>query len=51
MQRSGLAVPKYQVVFDALRKDIVSGRLAAGARVPSETELVARFGASRITVG
>ena len=51
MQRSALAVPKYQMVFDALRRDIESGHLAAGARVPSESELVARFGASRITVG
>lgn len=51
MQRSALAVPKYQMVFDALRRDIESGRLGAGAKVPSEAELVARFGASRITVG
>jgi GntR family transcriptional regulator of arabinose operon len=51
MQRSGLAVPKYQMVFDALRKDIESGRLAAGGRVPSEADLAVRFGASRITVG
>lgn len=51
MQRSALAVPKYQVVFDALRADIESGRLPAGARVPSEAELVERFGTSRITVG
>ena len=51
MQRTALAVPKYQVVYDTLRKEIESGRLAAGARVPSEAELVDRFGASRITVG
>ena len=51
MQRAALAVPKYQVVYDALRKDIESGRLPAGARVPSEAELGTRFGASRITVG
>ncbi|MGV3520344.1 GntR family transcriptional regulator [Luteitalea sp.] len=51
MQRTALAVPKYQVVFDALRRDIESGRLAAGDRVPSEAELVERFGSSRITVG
>ena len=50
MQRSAVAVPKYQVVFDALREEIESGRLAAGARVPSEAALVERFGASRITV-
>ncbi|BCS33322.1 LacI family transcriptional regulator [Luteitalea sp. TBR-22] len=51
MQRAGLAIPKYQVVFEALRRDIESGRLPAGGRVPSEAELVERFGASRITVG
>ena len=51
MQRSALAVPKYQLVFDAVRAEIESGRLAPGARVPSESELGERFGASRITVG
>ncbi len=51
MQRTGLAVPKYQRVFDTLREEISSGRLPPGARVPSEAELVERFGASRITVG
>src|SRR6187549_3350036 len=51
MQRTALMVPKYQVVYDALRKDIESGRLAAGARVPSEADLGSRFNASRITVG
>ncbi len=51
MQRSGVAVPKYQIVFDALREDIRSGRLSAGDRVPSEAALVTRFGTSRITVG
>jgi GntR family transcriptional regulator of arabinose operon len=50
MQRT-LMVPKYQVVYEALRQDIESGRLAAGARIPSEAELGSRFGASRITVG
>ncbi|AMY10226.1 Arabinose metabolism transcriptional repressor [Luteitalea pratensis] len=51
MQRTVLLVPKYQVVYDALRKDIESGRLPAGGRVPSEADLGSRFGASRITVG
>ena len=43
--------PKYQQVFSALRRDIHSGRLASGDRLPSEAELVRLFGASRITVG
>jgi DNA-binding LacI/PurR family transcriptional regulator len=51
MQRTPLMVPKYQRVYEALRKDIESGTLAAGARVASEADLGARFGASRITVG
>ena len=51
MQRTALMVPKYQVVYEALRHDIESGRLPAGARVPSEADLGSRFGASRITVG
>ena len=43
--------PKYQQVYSALRRDIQSGRLASGDRLPSEAELVKSFGASRITVG
>src|SRR5436190_1385100 len=43
--------PKYRQVFDALQRDIVSGRLTAGTRLPSEAALERQFGASRITVG
>lgn len=42
---------KYQQVYSALRRDIQSGRLRTGDRLPSEAELVRQFGASRITVG
>ena len=42
---------KYRQVFDALHRDIRSGRLKAGDRLPSEAELERTFGASRITVG
>jgi GntR family transcriptional regulator, arabinose operon transcriptional repressor len=42
---------KYQRVFDALQRDIRSGRLKTGDRLPSEAELERLFGASRITVG
>ena len=38
-------------VYSALRRDIQSGRLANGDRLPSEADLVRLFGASRITVG
>jgi DNA-binding LacI/PurR family transcriptional regulator len=39
------------VVYQALAREIASGRLKHGDRLPSEAELVRRFGASRITVG
>jgi GntR family transcriptional regulator of arabinose operon len=43
--------PKYRKVFDALQREIQSGRLMAGDRLPSEADLERTFGASRITVG
>jgi len=43
--------PKYQQVFASLKREIQSGRLKKGDRLPSESELVREFGASRITVG
>ena len=43
--------PKYQQVYTALKREIQSGRLKKGDRLPSEAELGHRFGASRITVG
>lgn len=43
--------PKYQQVFDELRREIVSGKYRPGEKLPSEADLVKRFGASRITVG
>src|ERR1044072_6556172 len=43
--------PTYQQVYSALRRDIQSGRLGNGGRLPSEADLVRLFGASRITVG
>jgi GntR family transcriptional regulator, arabinose operon transcriptional repressor len=43
--------PKYQQVYTALRREIESGRLRKGDRVPSEAALGREFGASRITVG
>src|SRR5262245_4323409 len=51
MSSASTASPKYQQVFRALRKDIQSGRLKTGDRLPSEAPLVRTFGASRITVG
>jgi GntR family transcriptional regulator of arabinose operon len=43
--------PKHQKVYRALQREIRSGRWKQGDRLPSEAELVRRFGASRITVG
>ena len=50
MSSSG-PVPKYRRVFDALQREILSGRLKIGDRLPSEAQLERRFEASRITVG
>ncbi len=44
-----MAKPRYRLIRDELLEDIESGRLRAGERVPSENELVARFGVSRMT--
>lgn len=44
-------IPKHQLVFDELRREITSGKYADGQKLPSEAALVKRFGASRITVG
>src|SRR5687768_674549 len=44
-------MPKYRTVCNALQRDIQSGRLGPGDRLPSEAELERKFGASRITVG
>ena len=40
----------YQVLRDRLRADIATGRYRDGARLPTESELVARHGLSRQTV-
>ena len=45
-----IPAPKHRQIYAALRRDMQSGRLANGARLPSEAELGQTFGASRITV-
>jgi DNA-binding GntR family transcriptional regulator len=40
----------YRRVADALRAEITSGRWAPGDRVPSESELMRRYGVARSTV-
>jgi DNA-binding LacI/PurR family transcriptional regulator len=51
MPTADTPAPKYRQVFAALRRDIQSGRLKTGDRLPSEADLGRTFGASRITVG
>ena len=43
--------PKHRQVYAALCREIQSGRWKRGDRLPSEAELVERFGVSRITIG
>ncbi len=43
-------VPLYIQIREALRTEISAGRLQRGQQIPSESTLVARFGASRMTV-
>lgn len=50
MERNG-AIPKHEAVRRAVEAEIAAGRWSPGERLPSEAELVERFGVSRITVG
>ncbi|MBI2221986.1 MAG: GntR family transcriptional regulator [Acidobacteria bacterium] len=43
-------VPLYYQLAAVLREQILSGRFAAGDRIPTEAELVEHYGVSRITV-
>src|SRR5579863_4981358 len=43
-------IPKFKVILDALRESVVSGEYREGARLPSEADLVRRFGVSRMTI-
>ena len=42
--------PKFKVILDALRECVISGEYREGARLPSEADLVRRFGVSRMTI-
>lgn len=41
---------RYRAIADGLRRRVESGELAAGALLPSESELSAAYGVSRVTV-
>jgi DNA-binding LacI/PurR family transcriptional regulator len=43
-------IPKHLQIFEALSQDIRDGRWQPGERMPSEAQLMDRFGVSRITV-
>ena len=45
-----MAQPKYREILEKIQGDIASGRYKPGQRLPSEAELVRRYGASRMTV-
>ena len=45
-----MATYKYRDILEKIQEDIRSGRYTPGQRLPSETELVRRYGASRMTV-
>lgn len=42
--------PTYQRIYDAIEKDIVSGKLEDGSKLPTETELATQFAVHRSTV-
>ncbi len=48
--RDPMAAHKYRQILEKLQSEISSGRYKPGKRLPSEAELVRRFGASRMTV-
>jgi DNA-binding LacI/PurR family transcriptional regulator len=50
MKESVAAKPKYKLIFEQLHTSIRSGKYSVGQRLPSETQLVRKFRASRPTV-
>ncbi|MDK2809234.1 MAG: GntR family transcriptional regulator [Clostridiales bacterium] len=45
-----ISTPLYQQLGDIIQEDIESGRLPAGARIPTEKELREQYNVSRVTV-
>jgi GntR family transcriptional regulator of arabinose operon len=50
MKGGGMIRHKYREILEKIQGDITSGRYKPGQRLPSEAELVRRYGASRMTV-
>lgn len=44
------AVPAYRIVYEAIEKQILMGRLGAGDQLPTETDLAEQFGLARHTI-
>jgi GntR family transcriptional regulator of arabinose operon len=42
--------PKFKVILNALRESVMSGEYREGTKLPSESDLVRRFGVSRMTI-
>ena len=45
-----IATPPYRQLADILRRRITSGRIPAGHRIPSQTEIEQEFGVGRNTI-
>lgn len=43
-------IPKFRVILNALRESVMSGEYREGTKLPSESDLVRRFGVSRMTI-
>jgi DNA-binding GntR family transcriptional regulator len=50
MEAPGYERPLYRKVVEALKRDLLEGRYPIGSRLPTESELCARFDVSRHTV-
>jgi len=50
MNRRKGGIPLYYQVMRSLKEQVLSGRLPPGERIPSESELTAAFGVSRVVV-
>ena len=44
------AEAKYKAIFEALKDEILCGKYSATRKLPSEAQLMRRFGGSRVTV-
>jgi DNA-binding GntR family transcriptional regulator len=50
MLQANSPVPLYEQLYEKLRADVEEGRLAVGRQLPSERQLAADYGISRMTI-